>query len=112
MFSIRKSDPDHTTLCKVRNEIIAKKVYKLLLKKINKELEKHQTIVKTRVIVDGSITVSRFAPKGIVIYVITDRKEEEQKQITQRKARIKKETQSGVDIQGKWIKKSGKLYYG
>ncbi|XOD68094.1 MAG: transposase [Flavobacteriales bacterium Tduv] len=25
---------------------------------------------------------------------------------------MKKETQSGVDTQGKWLKKSGKLYYG
>ncbi|XOD68156.1 MAG: transposase [Flavobacteriales bacterium Tduv] len=27
------------------------------------------------------------------------------------KHRVKKETQSGVDTQGKWLKKSGKLYY-
>ncbi|XOD67137.1 MAG: transposase [Flavobacteriales bacterium Tduv] len=41
-----------------------------------------------------------------------DRKEEGKKQISQRKARVKKETQSGVDTQGKWLKKSPKLYYG
>ncbi|XOD67938.1 MAG: hypothetical protein ACMUEL_08640 [Flavobacteriales bacterium Tduv] len=41
-----------------------------------------------------------------------DRKEEGKKQISQRKARVKKQTQSGVDTQGKWLKKSGKLYYG
>ncbi|XOD67478.1 MAG: hypothetical protein ACMUEL_05910 [Flavobacteriales bacterium Tduv] len=34
------------------------------------------------------------------------------KQISQRKARAKKEAQSGVDTQGKSLKKSGKLYYG
>ncbi|XOD68212.1 MAG: transposase [Flavobacteriales bacterium Tduv] len=32
--------------------------------------------------------------------------------MSQRKGRVKKETQSGIDTQGKWIKKSGKLYYG
>ncbi|XOD68268.1 MAG: transposase [Flavobacteriales bacterium Tduv] len=32
--------------------------------------------------------------------------------MSQRKARVKKETKSGVDSQGKWLKKSGKLYYG
>ncbi|XOD68055.1 MAG: hypothetical protein ACMUEL_09360 [Flavobacteriales bacterium Tduv] len=31
--------------------------------------------------------------------------------MSQRKARVKKESQSGVDTQGKWLKKSGKLYY-
>ncbi|XOD67311.1 MAG: hypothetical protein ACMUEL_04925 [Flavobacteriales bacterium Tduv] len=35
-----------------RNEIVAKKVYEFLLKKINKELGKHQAIVKTGVIVN------------------------------------------------------------
>ncbi|XOD67707.1 MAG: hypothetical protein ACMUEL_07240 [Flavobacteriales bacterium Tduv] len=39
-----------------------------------------------------------------------DRKEESQKQISQRKIR-KKEVQTGVDIQGKWLKKYRKLYY-
>ncbi|XOD66579.1 MAG: hypothetical protein ACMUEL_00555 [Flavobacteriales bacterium Tduv] len=55
-FSIGKSDPDHTTLRIFRNEIVAKKAYESLVKKINKELEKHQAIVKTEVIVDSSIT--------------------------------------------------------
>ncbi|XOD67817.1 MAG: hypothetical protein ACMUEL_07950 [Flavobacteriales bacterium Tduv] len=55
--------------------------------------------------------MSLFAPKGDPTYVVEDRKEEGQKQISQRKVRLKKETQSGVDTQGKWLKKSGKLYY-
>ncbi|XOD67105.1 MAG: hypothetical protein ACMUEL_03625 [Flavobacteriales bacterium Tduv] len=57
--------PYHTTLCRFHNEIVAKKEYESLLKKINKALEKHQAIVKTEVIVDSSITVRPFAPKGL-----------------------------------------------
>ncbi|XOD66895.1 MAG: hypothetical protein ACMUEL_02375 [Flavobacteriales bacterium Tduv] len=34
------------SLCRFHNEIVAKKAYNRLLKKINKELEKHQAIVK------------------------------------------------------------------
>ncbi|XOD67627.1 MAG: hypothetical protein ACMUEL_06795 [Flavobacteriales bacterium Tduv] len=49
--------PDHTILCKFCNEIVDKKAYKSLLKKINKDLEKHQPIVKTGVIVDATITL-------------------------------------------------------
>ncbi|XOD66583.1 MAG: transposase [Flavobacteriales bacterium Tduv] len=63
-------------------------------------------------IVDTSITVSPFASKRSPTYVVEDRKEEREKQISQRKERAKKKTQSGVDTQGKWLKKSGKLYYG
>ncbi|XOD67134.1 MAG: hypothetical protein ACMUEL_03810 [Flavobacteriales bacterium Tduv] len=44
-------------------------------------------------IVDASITVSHFAPKGAPIYVVENRKEAGQKQISQRKARVKKEAQ-------------------
>ncbi|XOD67245.1 MAG: hypothetical protein ACMUEL_04540 [Flavobacteriales bacterium Tduv] len=63
-------------------------------------------------IVDASITVSPFASKGAPTYVVKDRKEEGKKQIFSKKNKGKKETQSGVDTQGKWLKKSGKLYYG
>ncbi|XOD67325.1 MAG: hypothetical protein ACMUEL_05005 [Flavobacteriales bacterium Tduv] len=69
-------------------------------------------IVKTGVIVDFSITVSPFASRGAPIYVVKDRKEEGKKQISKRKARLKKEIQSGVDTQGKLLKKLGKFYYG
>ncbi|XOD67485.1 MAG: hypothetical protein ACMUEL_05955 [Flavobacteriales bacterium Tduv] len=46
--------------------------------------------------------MSPLAPNGVSsTYVVEDRKEEGKKQIGQRKARVKKETQSGVDTQGK-----------
>ncbi|XOD66714.1 MAG: hypothetical protein ACMUEL_01315 [Flavobacteriales bacterium Tduv] len=79
------------------------------MKKINKELGKHQMIVKTGVIVDASITVRPFASKRSPTYVVEDRKEVGKKQINQRKERVKKETQSGVETQGEWLKKSGEL---
>ncbi|XOD67341.1 MAG: transposase [Flavobacteriales bacterium Tduv] len=56
-FRLEDYIPDHTTLCRFRNEIVAKKEYEILLKRINKELGKHQAIVKTGVIVNTSITV-------------------------------------------------------
>ncbi|XOD66505.1 MAG: transposase [Flavobacteriales bacterium Tduv] len=36
-FRLEDQIPDHTTLCRFCNEIVAKKVYENLLKKINKE---------------------------------------------------------------------------
>ncbi|XOD67985.1 MAG: transposase [Flavobacteriales bacterium Tduv] len=65
-FRLEDQIPDHTTLCRFRNEIVAKKVYEQLLKKINKELEKHQKIVETGVIVEASIRVSPLASKGLL----------------------------------------------
>ncbi|XOD68229.1 MAG: transposase [Flavobacteriales bacterium Tduv] len=37
-FRLENQIPNHTTLCRFKNEIVAKKAYELLLKKINKEL--------------------------------------------------------------------------
>ncbi|XOD67006.1 MAG: transposase [Flavobacteriales bacterium Tduv] len=76
---------NHTVLCRFRNEIVAKKAYERLLKKINKKLEKNQVIVKTGVIVDASITVSPLAHKGTPTYIVEERKEEGEKKISQRK---------------------------
>ncbi|XOD66825.1 MAG: hypothetical protein ACMUEL_01980 [Flavobacteriales bacterium Tduv] len=45
------------------NEILAKKAYEILLKKINKALEKNQEIVKTGVIIFMIVTVI-LLPKG------------------------------------------------
>ncbi|XOD68172.1 MAG: transposase [Flavobacteriales bacterium Tduv] len=41
-FRLEDKYPYHTTLYKFHNKIVAKKAYECLLKKINKELEKHQ----------------------------------------------------------------------
>ncbi|XOD68182.1 MAG: transposase [Flavobacteriales bacterium Tduv] len=43
-FRLEDQIPDHTNLCIFHNEIVAKKVYDRLLKKINKVLEKNQAI--------------------------------------------------------------------
>ncbi|XOD68091.1 MAG: hypothetical protein ACMUEL_09575 [Flavobacteriales bacterium Tduv] len=77
-FLIERSEP-RSYDSRFRNEIVAKKAYERLLKKINKKLEKHQAIVKTGVMVDVSITVSLLAPKGAPTYVVEDRKEDWQK---------------------------------
>ncbi|XOD68166.1 MAG: transposase [Flavobacteriales bacterium Tduv] len=73
-FRLEDQIRDHITLCKFRNEIIVKKGYELLLKKINKELKKHQKIVKIGVIVDASITVKTFDYKEDPTYWRIERK--------------------------------------
>ncbi|XOD68083.1 MAG: hypothetical protein ACMUEL_09515 [Flavobacteriales bacterium Tduv] len=59
-------------------------------------------------IVDTSITVSPIATKGLSSYVVEDWKEEgKSKSVKEKKGQ--KKNQSGVDTQGKWLKKSGKI---
>ncbi|XOD68063.1 MAG: hypothetical protein ACMUEL_09405 [Flavobacteriales bacterium Tduv] len=64
------------------------------------------------VIVDACIYSEAFCSQGISLPRSGRSEEEGKKQISQRKERVKKETQSGLDTQEKWLKKSGKLYYG
>ncbi|XOD67751.1 MAG: hypothetical protein ACMUEL_07525 [Flavobacteriales bacterium Tduv] len=110
-FNWKIRSPDRMALYRFHNEIVVKKAYELLLKDINKELRKHQVMVKIGVILYACITVNTFSPRGDPTSVVENRKEEKEKQVSQ-KSKGKKETQSGVDTQGKWLKKSGKLYYG
>ncbi|XOD67559.1 MAG: hypothetical protein ACMUEL_06385 [Flavobacteriales bacterium Tduv] len=86
LFRLENKILYYTIPCRFNNEIVVKKVYERLLKKINKELEKHQTIVKIAVMVDACITVSLFSLKKNPTYVVEDRKEDGQNQISKRKA--------------------------
>jgi IS5 family transposase len=59
-----KSVPEHSTLSRFRTELIGKKVYEKLFKVINRELEKHNFIVKKGILVDPSITDSPLKPEA------------------------------------------------
>src|SRR5690606_6516103 len=94
-----------------------KKAYDKLLKAFNHQLEKHEIIVKTGVIVDASVIDSPLKPKGKAIYeVAEDRKEDERaaEDLEQEKAEksSQKVLKPGVDTDASWIKKGGKLRYG
>lgn len=73
-----KSTPDNSTLSRFRTELIQKKVNEKVLKAMNKQLEKHQIIVKNGILVDASITDSILRPKGKANWeIVTDREQED-----------------------------------
>jgi IS5 family transposase len=95
----------------------AKGVYPKLLKALNKQLEKHQIIVRTGALIDASVTESPFKPKGRTTYeVAIDREEqprsEENRDEEERQHSVLKKEQPGVDREARWLKKGGKLMYG
>lgn len=80
-------------------------------------METHKVIIKTGAIVDASITPTPLKPKGKTTYqVATDRAEEPRQQEgienEEQSQQLLKVTKSGVDVEGRWIKKGGKLHYG
>ncbi|MGL5981575.1 MAG: IS5 family transposase [Phocaeicola sp.] len=110
-----------------------------LFKELNKQLTSHNLIVNTRIIVDASITDSPRKPKGAKIYeVVEDRQEtaqeenlfatsdsnhaelsdskEEQDDKKEEEAQVSsilvEKPKPGVDTDGRWVKKAGKLRFG
>ncbi len=110
--------PDHSTLSRFRNELIKKKAYDRLLRKINKQLKSRGIMLKTgKAMVDASITDSPYSPKGKTEYEIaSDRREEErseeEKEKEEQTHKLIKIKKPGVDSDARWLKKGNKLHYG
>ncbi len=110
--------PDHSTLSRFRKELIEKKALDRLLKKLNQQLKNKGLMIKQgSAKVDASITDSPFSPKGKIEYEIaTDRKEdkrdEQEKEQEEQQHKLIRKQKPGVDSEGRWLKKGGKLYYG
>jgi IS5 family transposase len=78
-FSLEESVPDHTTICRFRNAVVAKDLLELLLNDVNTQMEKQGKLVKKGIAVDASIISSAARPRKVVVVdnVVTDRKEAE-----------------------------------
>ena len=116
-LSLESNSPDHSVLSRFRTELTAKNVYEQLFKELNKQLEKHQIIVKSGAIVDASVIPSPLKPRGKTTYAIAEDRSEADRAastIAQEELSVKliKETQPGVDTDASWLKKGGKTIYG
>ncbi|SNZ01219.1 IS5 family transposase [Flagellimonas pacifica] len=117
-LSLEDAVPDHSTLSRFRSDLVAKKAYDRILKKVNAQLSSHRLIVRNgSAKVDASLTESPFSPKGATTYeMAVDRQEDErgdgelEKEDTYHME--KKEEQPGADNQARWVKKGGKSVYG
>ena len=110
-MSIDQIAPDHSTISRFRTLMTKKGAYEELFNPINAQLESHGIIVKTGALVDASIIDTPLKPKGASKYDILDQDEQEDAVVETGKD-VKKRIGSGVDTQGAWVKKAGKLRYG
>lgn len=105
-LTLEQAAPDHSTLSRFRTTMTRSKAYDKLFKEINKQLERHQIIVKKGAIVDASVIDTPLKPKGKVTHEVTeDRKDDKEVQ-------VKKQYAKSVDVDASWIKKAGKIRYG
>ncbi|MDP2693177.1 MAG: IS5 family transposase [bacterium] len=117
-LQLEDSVPDHSTLSRFRSELVTKKVYDRLLRKMNQQLKKKGIMLKEgKAQVDASLTDSPWKPKGKKEYEIAkdrdeDNRDQSDKQKEQTQQKLIEKTKPGVDSEGRWVKKRGKLYYG
>jgi IS5 family transposase len=105
-MNIDQVSPDHSTISRFRTLMTKKNAYEKLFKEINKQLEKHQIIVKTGAIVDASVIDTPLRPKGKSNYKVTEDREDE------KEVEVSKDYSSNVDQEASWLKKRGKFHYG
>lgn len=104
-MNIDQVAPDHSTLNRFRTALTKTKTYEKLFSSINKQLETHNIIVKTGIIVDASVIDTPLWPKGKTNFKVTENRTEEQ-------VVVKKEYVDSVDKEGTWLKKRGKYHFG
>lgn len=97
---------DHSTLSRFRTIMTKANAYEPLFKEINGQLEAHNIIVTTGVIVDTSVIDTPLRPKGRTNHKVTEDRKDEQE------VKVVKDYPDSVDKDAAWLKKGGKYRFG
>ena len=109
-ISLDATVPDHSVICRFRGALNKRNAYEKLFTEINRQLEMHNILVRTGVIVDASITDSPRKPRGKQEHdIVEDRKED---QTQEKSVKLVKKIQPHVDKEAAWIKKGGRYRFG
>lgn len=114
-LSLELASPDHSTICRFRNELGRLDLYEKLLKEFNKQLKKRGIMnIQEGVIVDASVVSSPYEPNGRWSIEVAEDREDTRSAQAQEEAyqHELKSTKSGVDSEGRWTKKQNKYLYG
>ena len=112
-LSLEDDVPDHSVLSRFRTRLTAADAWDGLLDEVNRQLHMHNITVRKGYHVDASITQSPRKPKTRPAYeVIGDREERDDEADAQSAMRVIEVTHPGVDIEARWVRKSGKPVFG
>lgn len=104
-MTIEQVAPDHSTLSRFRTALTKTQTFEKLFTSINKQLEAHNIIVKTGLIIDASVIDTPLRPKGKTNFKVTEDRCADQ-------VEVHKEYPESVDKEGTWLKKRGKYHFG
>ena len=92
--------PYHITLTGFGTALTKTKTFEKLFTYVNKQLETHNTFVKTSLIIDATLLDTPLRPKGKTNLKVTQDRCEDQ-------VEVHKEYADSVDKEGTWLKKRG-----
>ena len=104
-MTIEQVAPDHSTLSRFRTALTKSKTFDKLFAAINNQLEQHNIIVKTGLIIDASVVDTPLRPKGKTTHKVTEDRSDET-------VEVKKDYADSVDKDATWLKKRGKYHFG
>jgi IS5 family transposase len=104
-MTIEQVAPDHSTLSRFRTALTKTQTFEKLFTSINKQLEAHNIIVKTGLIIDASVIDTPLRPKGKTNFKVTEDRCADQ-------VEVHKEYADSVDKEGTWLRKRGKYHFG
>jgi IS5 family transposase len=104
-MTIEQVAPDHSTLSRFRTALTKTQTFEKLFTSINKQLEAHNIIVKTGLIIDASVIDTPLRPKGKTNFKVTEDRCDDQ-------VEVHKEYADSVDKEGTWLKKRGTYHFG
>jgi len=102
-FSLTSTLPDHSTICRFRNNLLELNLYDTLFEEINCQIATKGLLVREGAIVDAAIIESSRRPRKVIEVVPEDRKEEETEA---------PHTSYSDDTDATWIRKGRRPYYG
>ena len=117
-LEIEDSVPDHSVLSRFRSELTKKRAFESLLHEINKQLARHNVIIRNGIgVVDATLTDTPRSPKGKAQYELAeDRKEDQRSAEDTEKEEIQmklvKKHKPGVDSEARYLKKGKRLHFG
>ena len=100
--------PDHSTICRFRNELLELELYERLFNEINRQLEEKEILVKKGAIVDATVVESARRPRKKIEteHIPEDRQESEMPENNP------PEISYSDDADAKWLVKGKKCVYG
>jgi IS5 family transposase len=107
-FPLSSPTPDHSTICRFRNELLKTGTFEVLLNEINFQLSSLGFMVKEKssAVIDATIVSSHSRPRKTLDIIPEDRKEEDSSDESSANISF------SADPDAAWLKKGKKSYFG